>query len=188
MFEKMKKVRLHVTFSALLTVALGIVIMLNPTATVLMIAKAVGVIILIAGAVMLLGSLFDSSGAKTSGIVVGAIIAVIGLWVLLRPSRAASIIPAVVGVIMVLQGIEDLEMAFKTKSASGAKWAWSLLVGVANIVFGVLCVVKGLGVISFGMMFVGGMLVFDGISSMFVVHRVNSAERGLIIDVEAKDL
>ena len=79
--------------------------MLNPTSTVLLIAKAVGTIILIVGAVMILGGLFDSDGTRMGGIAVGAIIAIIGAWVLMSPEKAAAIIPAVVGVIMILQGI-----------------------------------------------------------------------------------
>jgi len=186
MFEKLKKIRLHVSLSALLTVVLGVVIMLNPTSTVLLIAKAVGTIILIVGAVMILGGLFDSDGTRMGGIAVGAIIAIIGAWVLLSPEKAAAIIPAVVGVIMILQGIENAELAFSAKKARGRHWGVSLLVAAANIAFGVLCITTGLGVVSIGMMFVGGMLVFNGLSSMVVVHRVNSAERQAIIDVEAR--
>ncbi|MBQ1472686.1 MAG: DUF308 domain-containing protein [Lachnospiraceae bacterium] len=186
MFEKLKKIRLHVSLSALLTVVLGVVIMLNPTSTVLLIAKAVGTIILIVGAVMILGGLFDSDGTRMGGIAVGAIIAIIGAWVLMSPEKAAAIIPAVVGVIMILQGIENAELAFSAKKARGRHWGMNLLVAAANIAFGVLCITTGLGVVSIGMMFVGGMLVFNGLSSMVVVHRVNSAERQAIIDVEAR--
>jgi uncharacterized membrane protein HdeD (DUF308 family) len=186
MFEKLKKIRLHVSLSALLTVVLGVVIMLNPTSTVLLIAKAVGTIILIVGAVMILGGLFDSDGTRMGGIAVGAIIAIIGAWVLMSPEKAAAIIPAVVGVIMILQGIENAELAFSAKKARGHHWGISLLVAAANIAFGVLCITTGLGVVSIGMMFVGGMLVFNGLSSMVVVHRVNSAERQAVIDVEAR--
>ncbi|MBQ2317181.1 MAG: DUF308 domain-containing protein [Lachnospiraceae bacterium] len=186
MFEKLKKIRLHVSLSALLTVVLGVVIMLNPTSTVLLIAKAVGTIILIVGAVMILGGLFDSDGTRMGGIAVGAIIAIIGAWVLMSPEKAAAIIPAVVGVIMILQGIENAELAFSAKKARGRHWGINLLVAAANIAFGVLCITTGLGVVSIGMMFVGGMLVFNGLSSMVVVHRVNSAERQAIIDVEAR--
>ena len=186
MFEKLKKIRLHVSLSALLTVVLGVVIMLNPTSTVLLIAKAVGTIILIVGAVMILGGLFDSDGTRMGGIAVGAIIAIIGAWVLMSPEKAAAIIPAVVGVIMILQGIENAELAFSAKKARGRHWGINLLVAAANIAFGVLCINTGLGVVSIGMMFVGGMLVFNGLSSMVVVHRVNSAERQAIIDVEAR--
>ena len=186
MFEKLKKIRLHVSLSALLTVVLGVVIMLNPTSTVLLIAKAVGTIILIVGAVMILGGLFDSDGTRMGGIAVGAFIAIIGAWVLMSPEKAAAIIPAVVGVIMILQGIENAELAFSAKKARGRHWGINLLVAAANIAFGVLCITTGLGVVSIGMMFVGGMLVFNGLSSMVVVHRVNSAERQAIIDVEAR--
>ena len=186
MFEKLKKIRLHVSLSALLTVVLGVGIMLNPTSTVLLIAKAVGTIILIVGAVMILGGLFDSDGTRMGGIAVGAIIAIIGAWVLMSPEKAAAIIPAVVGVIMILQGIENAELAFSAKKARGRHWGMNLLVAAANIAFGVLCITTGLGVVSIGMMFVGGMLVFNGLSSMVVVHRVNSAERQAIIDVEAR--
>ena len=186
MFEKLKKIRLHVSLSALLTVVLGVVIMLNPTSTVLLIAKAVGTIILIVGAVMILGGLFDSDGTRMGGIAVGAIIAIIGAWVLMSPEKAAAIIPAVVGVIMILQGIENAELAFSAKKARGRHWGINLLVAAANIAFGVLCITTGLGVVSIGMMFVGGMLVFNGLASMVVVHRVNSAERQAIIDVEAR--
>ncbi|MBQ1720668.1 MAG: DUF308 domain-containing protein, partial [Lachnospiraceae bacterium] len=156
MFEKLKKIRLHVSLSALLTVVLGVVIMLNPTSTVLLIAKAVGTIILIVGAVMILGGLFDSDGTRMGGIAVGAIIAIIGAWVLMSPEKAAAIIPAVVGVIMILQGIENAELAFSAKKARGRHWGMNLLVAAANIAFGVLCITTGLGVVSIGMMFVGG--------------------------------
>ncbi|MBQ2467658.1 MAG: DUF308 domain-containing protein, partial [Lachnospiraceae bacterium] len=128
----------------------------------------------------------DSDGTRMGGIAVGAIIAIIGAWVLMSPEKAAAIIPAVVGVIMILQGIENAELAFSAKKARGRHWGINLLVAAANIAFGVLCITTGLGVVSIGMMFVGGMLVFNGLSSMVVVHRVNSAERQAIIDVEAR--
>ena len=75
MFEKLKSIRLHITASAVLTLILGIVLIIYPTETILFIAKAIGAIVFFVGAVMLFGSLLDSTGTKMSGIVVGAIIA-----------------------------------------------------------------------------------------------------------------
>lgn len=185
MFEKIRNMRLHVTASAVLTVILGVVLMLHPTSTILLVAKIVGGIVAVVGAVMLIGSIFDEGGAKTSGIVVGAIILLIGLAILAKPAKAASVIPAIIGVVMILHGVENASLAWKTRSANGTKWAISLVIAVLTIACGVLCVTSGLGLISIGMMFVGAMLVYDGLTSMLVVHRVNSAERNFV-DVDVK--
>ena len=177
MVEKLKKLRLHITISAVLTLVLGVILILYPADAVMFIAKVVGAIIAVVGIVMLLGSIFGSGRSKVAGIISGCIVALIGGWVVLNPASAASIIPMIIGVFLVVHGAQDLVMAFSMKSARGARWWLAILIGVLDVILGAVCVTSGFGVVSVGMMFIGFMLVYDGVSSMLVVHRVNSAER-----------
>ena len=185
MFEKLKNLRLHVTLSAVLTLILGVVLILHPTSTIYLIAKIVGGILAVVGGIVVVGSLTDSGKGKTSGIVVGAIILLVGVAVLLKPYKAASIIPAIIGVFLILHGVENANLAWKTRSANGTKWAISLVIAVLTILCGLACIFRGLGLLSMGMQIIGAMLIYDGISSMFVVHKANSAERS-IFDVDVK--
>ncbi|MCR5639773.1 MAG: DUF308 domain-containing protein [Lachnospiraceae bacterium] len=186
MFEALKRIRLHVTLSAVLTLALGVVLIARPVSAVLVIAQAVGVLVIIIGVLMLVGGI-ASGGRSYGGIIAGAIVALIGGWVLMNPDKAATIIPMVIGVLLIAHGIQDFSLAFSMKQARGSRWVFIICFAILNIIFGVICVTSGLGVVSVGMMFVGAMLVYDGLSSMVVVHRVNAAERRFI-DAEARIL
>lgn len=51
---------------------------------------------------------------------------------------------------------------------------------VLNIVLGVLCIGNAFGLVEIGMMLIGIMLIYDGISDMFIVHKVNKAAKDVV--------
>ena len=52
--------------------------------------------------------------------------------------------------------------------------------GIFNIVLGVLCICNAFGLVKIGLILIGLMLIFDGLSDMFIVHKVNRATKDVV--------
>ena len=107
-------------------------------------------------------------------------IAMIGLWMFFSPQLVASIIPIAIGVLMVVHGVQDLTLAVEGKRKNANNW-WSIpLMAIVNIVLGVLCICNAFGLVKIGLILIGLMLIFDGVTDMFIVHKVNRASKDVV--------
>lgn len=178
MIDKLKQIRLHVTLAAVLCLILGVVFLFYPGTVTMFLARILAIILILVGATMLLGEWFNEK--RSSTMLVAVLIAGIGVWFFTKPNNAASLIPIVIGVILVVNGIQDITFAFAGKVAKASRWGLIIFFGVLNIIAGVVAICYAFQVISIAMQLLGVMLIYDGISSMFIVHKVNSAERDVV--------
>ncbi len=183
MKEKLKGIKLDVTLSAVLTVVLGIVFLVWPGEVLTGLAKIIAIVLIIGGIATLLYQLFSST-KNAIFMVLAAIVALIGFWMLLRPTTVASIIPIIIGVVLIAHGIQDVAMAFEGKKNEAARWGMILLAAVLSIVLGIVCIYFAFKVVSSVTRIIGIMLIYDGVSDMVIVHKVNKADK--IIDGELK--
>ena len=51
---------------------------------------------------------------------------------------------------------------------------------IVNIVLGVLCICNAFGLVKIGLILIGLMLIFDGVTDMFIVHKVNRASKDVV--------
>ncbi len=174
--EKLKAIRLHITVSALVCVVLGFIFLIWPAQVTELIAFAVGVLLIVIGAVQVISKLINED-KKYTGILVGFIVLILGVWILISPARAASIIPIVIGVVLVASGVQELSLAITAKNVDANKWGWMIAGSVLTIVFGIICVCMAFSIIKVAMRLLGLFLIYDGISSMIMVRHVNVAER-----------
>lgn len=179
MMEKLKSIKLNVTLSAILSVAIGVLLVACPGTIVTILARLIAVIIIASGVVLLLPQIFDADRSYLS-IIVAILIAMIGLWMFFSPKLVASIIPIAIGVLLVVHGVQDLSMAIEGKKNKANNWWSIILMAVLNIVLGVLCIGNAFGLVEIGMMLIGIMLIYDGISDMFIVHKVNKATKDVV--------
>ena len=186
MAEKIRSMRLNVTAGALLVLLMGVVFVIWPGAVIRTIAQMIGFILILIGVSQLVGKLFSNVN-KSSGMLVGALIAVVGFWIWINPGRAASIIPVIVGVILVIHGVQNISLAFISRGYGMARWGVILFGGILNLLCGIACIAYAFGVVALGIRIVGIMLIYDGISSMLTVTRVNRYEREYI-DVDFREL
>ena len=162
MMEKLKSIKLNVTLSAILSVAIGVLLVACPGTIVTILARLIAVIIIASGVVLLLPQIFDADRSYLS-IIVAILIAMIGLWMFFSPKLVASIIPIAIGVLLVVHGVQDLSMAIEGKKNKANNWWSIILMAVLNIVLGVLCIGNAFGLVEIGMMLIGIMLIYDGI-------------------------
>jgi uncharacterized membrane protein HdeD (DUF308 family) len=111
---------------------------------------------------------------------VAILIAVIGLWMFFQPAMMVSLIPIAIGVLLVVHGVQDISLAFEGKKNKATNWWGMLLMAIINIALGVLCVINAFGLVEFSMVLIGIMLVYDGLSDMLIVHKVNKAAKDVV--------
>lgn len=177
--EKLKSIKFDVTLSAVLSVAIGVMLIFWPGTIISVLVRAIACILVISGFVMLLPKMFEPVKSYLS-IIVSLLIMMIGLWMFFSPQLVASIIPIGIGVLLVVHGVQDLSLAFEGKKKNAKNW-WSIpVIAILNIVLGVICIFNAFGMVEIGMIFIGVMLVFDGISDMVIVHKVNKATKEVV--------
>ncbi len=180
MKELLKGFRLNLTLSAVLTVLLGLLLIFWPGTILTTIARLISVALIVSGAVMLLGILVGERRGLLGGIVVLAL----GLWSLGHSQTIVSILPMVAGVLMIVHAVQEVGLAIEARAMKQARWPWALCVAALTAIFGLICIFHGFGVVSLIVSIIGGMLVWDGLTDMIVVHRVSKATREAIIDGE----
>ncbi len=174
--EKLKAIRLHITATALACVILGFIFLIWPEAVTNFIAVAVGIILIAIGGIYVISKLINQEN-KFTGMLVGFIVLILGVWILVHPTSAASIIPIVIGVVLVASGVQELRLSFAAKNVDATKWGWMIVGSVVTIIFGIICICMAFAILKTAMRLLGLFLIYDGVSSMVMVRHVNVAER-----------
>lgn len=177
--ETLKRMRAHVTFGAMATILMGVLFVVWADSIIKAFAWIVGVILVLIGAAQFLGKLFGDTG-RSGGMLIGGLIAVIGMWVILHQETAAGIVPMLIGVVLVVHGIQGISLAFAGRAAKMPGWWGGLAIGILDIVLGFVCIVCAFRLVTLALQIMGAMMIYDGITSCLLVHRVNRAEQDII--------
>lgn len=90
-------------------------------------------------------------------------------------------------------GFKDLVFCLEVKKASSPRWWIGLLVAIATIIIGVILMLHTWLALEIGMMAVGLILIYDGISGLWLNGRAGRAYKSChnpeddIIDVDYKE-
>ena len=179
MKEKMKSIKLDVTMAALLTVAMGVIFIAWPIETITIMVRVFAVVIGLVGLAVIVAML-TSAPVHIFGAGAGVIVTLIGVWFFLQPDVLYNFVPIVVGVWLIVHGVRDFMMTFEGRKYKASRWGLMGLTGIISILCGVYCVCCAFKIVKFTMVVMGIMLIWDGISDMFIVHKVNYAARTVI--------
>ena len=191
MKEFMREVKIDVTVTSVVCIIMGVVLILFPTQVVTVACQAVGVVLAILGGVRLVSTLLSKA---RSGIdfPLGLLLLIVGIWILLHPASIESLIFIGVGVTLFVHGVKGIQMAWESKRNGYASWLALMLLSLLNAVFGVVCVIDCFGVFTvtatIALTLVGIALIYDGISSIWILSRVRKTAKDIIQDLEAVDV
>lgn len=191
----LKKLKTNVVISAILCIVLGIVLVAWPDLSMKIVCTAVGAVLLIGGGVRLAVyfTTRDGSVYTQMNLIAGIILAVVGVWILLQPDKVLAIIPIIVGIVIVLHGVNNLQQAIMLYKDKYDKWWVALILGLLTVGFGVLLVCRPFEALDTAVMLIGVFLIYDGISDIWIVSRIYRIAKVLkqeaeALDVEAKDI
>lgn len=185
MKEFLQRIKLNVLLSALLSIFLGIILIIYPDNVTIFVCKLIGIILIIMGIVIFVPAITSpGSRAPLAG---GIIIFLLGLFIYFNPATVASLIPAFIGVMMIVHGAEDFRLALEIKDRNGDNWLMVMLLAVVTFVLGFICIISAFQIVTLGVIIIGISLIYDGISDLFIVSRVSTAYKNFKQDASAID-
>ncbi len=191
MKELLRKIRADFLVSSLLCVVLGIVFIVWSEATIKAIGTILAVIMIVIGAVYLC-SFFLNAATKGISAAIGVIILLLGVWVLIQPEIIVSLIPIVIGVLLVGHGIRGAKESLACRGYGVSSWKIGIVFALISMILGVICIVDAFGVLELATVVIGIALIYNGVSNIWIAFRTASAEQQYrkehdTIDIEFKD-
>lgn len=178
--------RLSSTVSALITIALGVVLLLWPDLSVRLLCMLLGAALLITGVGYIIS--YFARRSKLSAfqfeIILGIVLAILGLWLILKPDIFISLLQFVFGAVLVIHGIVDLQASFHLQGAGYEKWWVALILSLLTVVLGAVIIFNPFGTMAALLILIGISLIFDGLSDLVLIFRVSRVFRAVSRAVE----
>ncbi len=173
--------------SAVVCILLGVVLLIWPDLSALWICRILGIALLVVGICYIISFFIKRSKMSTFqfDIILGIVLALLGAWLLIRPDMFLNLLSFVFGAILVVHGVIDIQAAFQLFRAKAPKWWISLLLAVLTILLGILIIFNPFAIAA-PLVIAGIALIFDGVSDLIVIFRVNSAVKAVKNAVEGR--
>ena len=191
MKELFQKLRIAAYVSAVLTIALGGILIAWPIEVTGLICRVLGALLVVMGAVYIFGYIIEGRGILT--VAGGLLFLLLGVWIFITPGSIATLVPIVIGVVLLVHSLRDFQMASEAKQNGSDRWMILFLLALLNCVFGVVCICNSFGIVSVAVRILGIALIYDGISNMIIVYHTVQAVRYAAqkiapIDVDAREI
>ena len=175
---QLKKTKL---IAGIVSAVLGGVLLFWPGLTMGLICQFVGAALGITG--VLTAAVFftqpKDSPFRAASLIAGIPLALLGLFIFLRPSFLIEFIPIVVGAIVLLDGIMNLLETFDLMKQKYSKWWVSLIFAALTIMMGILLIMRPFGVAKFVMQAIGVIMLYNGLSDIFIAARIKTKIRDI---------
>ncbi|MCR5826634.1 MAG: DUF308 domain-containing protein [Oscillospiraceae bacterium] len=149
--------------NALILVIAGALLFVFPISSLATAITVLGIAVLVYGVIGLLVALRQPKELRsTPSLVLFALTAILGIWILANPDFVIAVLPIIAGLLIAVNGFESLLRAFALRRA-GLPWGVPCILSLISILLGVLIFANPFGtqallvrVFAFG-------LIYDGI-------------------------
>lgn len=191
MMERLlKKIKTNVVVSSALCVILGLVLVFRPGLSMRIVCTAVGVVLIVSGVMRMIDYFTAGDGSLYSqaNLIFGIILAVVGVWIVMRPDKVMAIIPIIVGIVIAIHGLHNLQQALELWRDKYDRWWTALMLGVLTVGFGVLLICRPFAAVDTVVMLIGFFLIYDGLSNVWIVSRIYKNAKMMKQEMEAVDV
>lgn len=190
MEQLLKRVKTNVVISSILCVILGLVLVFWPGLSIRIVCTAVGVVLIVTGVTRMIDyfAVRDGSMYSQINLIFGIVLVVVGVWISVKPDKVLAIIPIIVGIVIVIHGLQNIKQAMELWRDKYAKWWVACILGVLTVGFGVLLICRPFTAIDTVVMLIGFFLIYDGISNIWIVSRIYKNAKILRQEMEAVEV
>lgn len=189
MGEFLKNLKANYTLSAVICVVIGVVLVIWPATSTQVVCMVLGGMLLGYGMIQIVLYLFTRERTiyLQGMLILGIVFSVIGVWILLKPESIIAAVPIIMGIIIIIHGLHNTIQAIDLKKMNYGNWWVALLCGLLTILLGGVLVYNPFSVVNTVVRVIGGFLIYDGLSDMWILSRVFKTKRNAqkIIDAEA---
>lgn len=188
MFETFRKIRYSLVFVAVCCIGLGIALLLAPEQVLTIGCKVIGGVFIFSGIVGIL-SCIKERAVLVFSLFFSIISISAGVFIFTDPKAISSILPVIVGAILLLDGLFNVRHGIGLRHI-GVSSGSVLIMGIITVVLGALVIFNPYTTATLSVRLIGIALIYNGISDLVIVTRVNTEARRWrkkngIIDVEA---
>lgn len=172
----MKSFRTNRIIFAAGAMLIGIILLVWPSTSLLIMGKCVGAFLALGGLAAAFMFFRDHESATCSLLLVmAAVMLICGIVIFLHPQDLVKLIPTIMGILVMISGLINLGETFVLTRNKYGKWWISLIVSIVTIAAGIFLVRNAFNLASLITRIAGGILVFDGISDLWVVSRLSKS-------------
>lgn len=140
--QKKKNPMLEKYLSAFCYIAIGLILLLNPSLTMKTISYVAAAVIIAIGAMKMLN--FFAKGVEENfyrnDLLIGGVCIVLGLIMIINTGIVASLISALLGIFVFVSGISKVQLSFIQRRMGGKNWSGILIIALINIGIGLVLV------------------------------------------------
>lgn len=111
---------------------------------------------------------------RGASLAAGIPLAVLGLFIFLRPAFLIEFIPIVIGVIILIDGIANLIESINILRHGDSRWWISLIFAIVTLLSGLLLIMRPFSSAKIVMRVIGAVILYNGLSDLFIATRIRS--------------
>lgn len=154
--------------NAVIMVILGIVLVIWPHILGVMLCYLLGGALIVMGVFQLISFLRGERLGFYNKFVMmmGIVLVLLGIWICAQPRIVLSIIPVVVGIIVLIHGLMDIQYTLDIKKAGSEKWWIALIAAALTLIVGLLLMLNPFTAYEITMVLLGVAMLYDGGSDL----------------------
>ena len=154
--------------NAVIMVILGIVLVIWPHILGVMLCYLLGGALIVMGDFQLISFLRGERLGFYNKFVMmmGIVLVLLGIWICAQPRIVLSIIPVVVGIIVLIHGLMDIQYTLDIKKAGSEKWWIALIAAALTLIVGLLLMLNPFTAYEITMVLLGVAMLYDGGSDL----------------------
>lgn len=184
--------------SAAVSIFLGIVLLVYPVKTTLMICYVTGALLLICGIIDLIRyfTAKPQPFMRQYDLFVGIVLIIVGGFVIAMRQAIVAVIPIILGIIILLNGLFSLQKSWNLKRQGFDRWWIELLLSLLTSLLGLVICLNPFDAIATTNIFIGICLIYNGITDVYTTYCMAKVQHTVdhvlsddhIIDVEEDEL
>ncbi len=174
--DRMGQLKKSKMIAGIISALLGCVLIFWPGLSMGLICQFVGAALTITGVLTALVFFTQpkDNPFRAASLIAGIPLAVLGVFIMLKPSFLVEFVPIFVGVIVLFDGMMNLIETFDLMKQKYSRWWISLIFAVLTIILGVLLILRPFGIAKFIMQAIGVIMLYNGISDIFIASRIKT--------------
>lgn len=192
MTELFMKIKRGSLWTSVLCIVFGILFCIWPGEMLLILCRLVGVVLTIAGIVLLgMALAVHEPMARSLRLIPGVICLVIGVWIIGKPGTFIVLIPILIGILLIYHGVKDVLFCLEVKKGEDSKWWFGLIFAIITLAVGLFLVCNSWFAVKVSMVFVGIVLIYDGVCGLWLNQKASKTAKNFrsddVIDVDYKE-
>lgn len=164
MLEKIKEIKRNMILLSIFYLVLGFILVAYPDTSGAIICKVLASFIFLYGIIhIVIHFVFRVPFVFKFDLIQGILGVGLGIYIFMFPDFIMTILPIVLGIIVILDSLMKIQSAFDLKSIGFVQWKYLLIVSCIALICGILMIFYPFASLLTIIQFVGFVLIFNGI-------------------------